>query len=220
MRPIILLLALCMQSLANCGQQPAAKNTKNNSDLQVGGTCEGCEAVFESPVAFDKLPWTDTLPGFFEAGPHMLISGVIYEADGKTPAKDVILYIYHTDHSGKYTNRNNESGWAGRHGYMRGWMKTNEKGEYRFYTSQPASYPNTTAVKHIHPTIKEPGKTAYWIDEFVFDDDPFLTASVRASHQPRGGDGVVKLRNENGLLVGERNIYLGKNVPGYPKTER
>ena len=45
-----------------------------------------------------------------------------------------------------------------RHGYIRGWMKTNEKGQYRFYTLKPASYPNSTAVKHIHPTIKEPGK--------------------------------------------------------------
>ena len=46
-------------------------------------------------------------------------------------------------------------------------------GFYKFYTLIPASYPNTTIVKHIHPTIKEPGKTAYWIDDFVFADDPF-----------------------------------------------
>ena len=76
---------------------------------QIGGSCEGCEAVFECPVPFDKLSWIDTLPDFGEPGPKMMISGVIYKADGKTPAKDVVLYIYHTDQEGNYTNKNNET---------------------------------------------------------------------------------------------------------------
>jgi protocatechuate 3,4-dioxygenase, beta subunit len=124
--------------------------------------------------------------------------------------------FYHTDQNGKYTNKYNEKGWAGRQGYIRGWMKTNEKGQYRFYTLKPASYPNSTAVKHIHPVIKEPGKNEYWIDEFIFDDGPFLTAEKRKEHQQQGGNGIIILKNINGILVGERNIYPGKNIPDYP----
>ncbi len=212
----ILYMLINLFSCSACSQnnktQPAPKQ-------QIGGPCEGCEAVFESPVSFDKLSWTDTLPDFNEPGPKLMISGVIYQADGKTPAKDVVLYIYHTNQNGVYNNKNNEKGWTVQHGYIRGWVKTNEKGQYRFYTLMPASYPNSTAIKHIHPTIKEPGKSEYYIDEFIFDDDPFLTAERRKQPQKqRGGNGLIKLKNENGILTGERNIYLGRNIPGYPTS--
>ncbi len=213
---IIIFLSISLSAFTACSQSPTQKNNAGEPKQIIGGGCEGCEAIFESPIPFDKLSWIDTLPDFNEPGPKMMIHGVIYQADGKTPAKDVVLFIYHTDQNGNYSNKYNEKGWAGRQGYIRGWMKTNESGEYKFYTLQPASYPNSTALKHIHPTIKEPGKNEYWIDEFIFDDDPFLTPGRRKEHQQRGGDGIIKLRNENGILVGERNIYLGKNIPGYP----
>lgn len=218
MKYLVLVAWLGYFATPGCAQDPAERNLPGSTVTQhVGGRCEGCEAVFESPVALKDLSWTDTLPDFSEPGPKMVISGVIYKSDGRTPAKDVVLYVYHTDQAGIYPTKGNETGWAKRHGYIRGWMKTNEKGQYRFYTLKPASYPNTTAVKHIHPTIKEPGINEYWIDEFVFDDDPYLTPALRKQHQQRGGDGVIILKNENGILVGERNIYLGKNIPGYPK---
>lgn len=197
-----------------------ACSQSGKANQSIGGPCEGCEAVFESPVPFDKLPWEDTLPDFNEPGPKMMISGIIYQADGKIPAKNVVLYIYHTGQNGEYTNKNNGKGWAVRHGYIRGWMKTNEKGQYRFYTLKPASYPNSTALKHIHPVIKEPGKNEYYIDEFIFDDDPFFTPERRKQPlENRGGNGLIKLINENGILRGERDIYLGKNIPGYPLTK-
>ncbi|HYF30739.1 MAG TPA: hypothetical protein VD993_06445 [Chitinophagaceae bacterium] len=186
------------------------------AQTKVGGACEGCEAIHESPIPFNKLSWIDTLPDFNEPGPKMVISGIIYKADGKTPAKDVVLYIYHTDQHGNYSRKGNEKGWGLRHGYIRGWVKTNEKGEYKFYTLRPASYPNSEAPQHIHPTIKEPGKNEYWIDEFVFDDDPHLKPGERKQLQQRGGSGIIRLQNKNGLLVGERNIVLGKNIPNYP----
>lgn len=220
MKKLTVILLLGSLSIGACSQNPPAKsNVASPKDQQVGGSCEGCEAVYESAIAFDRLSWTDTMPGFADPGPKIMIMGTVFHSDGKTPAKDVVLYIYQTDQRGEYVNKNNETNWGRRHGYIRGWMKTNEKGQYKFYTLQPASYPNTRAVKHIHPIIKEPGKSPYWIDEFVFEDDPYLTADVRRSHQERGGDGVIKLKEENGLLVGERNIYLGKNIPGYPKDK-
>lgn len=185
----------------------------NNS--KAGGACEGCEAIYESPIPFNKLSWTDTLPDFNDPGPKMIISGIIYKADGKTPAKDIVLYMYHTDQTGHYPRKGNETGWAKRHGYIRGWIKTNEKGEYKFYTLRPAAYPGATIPQHIHPTIKEPGLNEYWIDEYLFDDDPFLTAQERSRQEKRGGSGIVKLQLKNGILYGERDIILGKNVPDY-----
>ena len=220
MKTFLPILLISFFYIPACSQTNSQTENKSKAIQQhIGGRCEGCEAVFESPVKFEKLSWIDTLPDFKEPGPKIMISGVIYQADGKTPAKDVVLYIYHTDQEGRYSNKNNEKGWAGRHGYIRGWMKTNDKGQYKFYTLLPASYPNSNAIKHIHPTIKEPGKNEYWIDEFIFDDDPFLTPERRQEHQQRGGDGLISLKNQNGILTGKRNIYLGKNIPGYPKAD-
>lgn len=180
----------------------------------VGGRCEGCEAVLE--YGSKKLTPVDTLPDFRDSGPRLEVSGTIYHKDGKTPAKDVILYIYHTDQKGIYPVKGNETGWAKRHGYIRGWIKTNQDGNYKFLTLLPAAYPGREAPAHIHPIIKEPAKNEYWIDEFLFDDDPLLTKEARSGSRNRGGSGILKTqKNAQGLIVAKRDIILGLNVPDY-----
>jgi hypothetical protein len=49
--------------------------------------------------------------------------------------------------------------------------------------------------QHIHP-VKEEGRSPYWIDEFVFEDDPKLTAAVIDRMQIRGGSVIVKLKKD------------------------
>ena len=211
------ILSLCT-TLNSCGQNNRGKNTDvSKKEIHVGGNCEGCEGIYESQVPFEQLDEVDTLPDFNDAGPKIEISGVIYKADAKTPAPGIVLYIYHTDQKGIYAKKGNETGWAKRHGYIRGWIKTNAKGEYRFYTLVPASYPNSANPKHIHPTIKEPDFSEYWIDEFVFDDDPLLPDKERNKAQPVGGNGVLKSIMKDGMLRATRNIILGLNVSDYPK---
>ncbi len=206
----ILSTIFILSFFSGCSQN----NARN--DIHVGGRSEGCEAIYESPVPFDRLKSVDTLPDFFEQGPKIEISGTIYHRDGKTPAKDIIMYLYHTDQAGLYSKKGNEKGWGLRHGNIRGWIKTDEKGQYKFYTLIPASYPNSTIVKHIHPTIKEPGFTEYWIDDFVFDDDPFLTEKEKAKPKPVAGNGVLKPQFKDGMLRASRDIILGLNVQDYP----
>ncbi|MEJ0106372.1 MAG: hypothetical protein WDO19_29200 [Bacteroidota bacterium] len=103
----------------------------------------------------------------------------------------------------------------GKHGYIKGWVKTNEKGEYKFYTLKPAPYPATNIPAHIHPVIIEPGKNEYYIDEYLFEGDPFLTASEPKRQELRGGPGIISLEKKKGILYGKRNIILGLNIPGY-----
>lgn len=210
---LITALLIFMLPIVSCAQV----NKPNPKDKVVGGACEGCEAIYESPVPFSKLNHIDTLPDFFEDGPKLVVSGVIYKADGITPAPNVILYVYHTDQKGLYSH--GSKGWGKRHGYIRGWMRTNDKGEYKFYTLIPASYPNSSAAKHIHPTIKEAGFTEYYIDEYVFDDDTFLKAEDRNRMELRGGNGVLTTELKNGIYYATRNIYLGRNIPDYPQQK-
>jgi protocatechuate 3,4-dioxygenase, beta subunit len=129
---IIFSLLALLASCANSQQQtPPA--------FHLVGSCEGCEAVFE----YDNKPLkpTDTLPDFSMKGTKIKLAGTIYQPDGKTPAPGVILYIYHTDTSGVYPTKGNETGWARRHGYIRGWIKTDNNGQYSFYTLRPQLIP-------------------------------------------------------------------------------
>jgi protocatechuate 3,4-dioxygenase beta subunit len=58
--------------------------------------------------------------------------------------------------------------------------------------------------------------TAYWIDEYLFDDDPILTKKERDEQQKRGGTGIVKVaKRSDGMLIVRRDIILGANIPGY-----
>lgn len=207
MRSSFLFLLLLNISVYACAQTPAK---------QVGGPCEGCEAIHETPVPFDKLPSSVTLPDFNDKGPKIEVSGIVYQRDGMTPAKDVVLYVYHTDQKGIYPTKGNEKAWAKRHGYIRGWVKTDKNGFYQFKTLRPAAYPDRGAAEHIHVTVKEPDKNEYYIDEYLFADDPLLPKTRDAN--PRGGDGVVKLiaPDKDGVQHATRHIILGLNVNDYP----
>lgn len=179
----------------------------------VGGPCEGCEALYEYQ---DKiLKSVDTLPEFNRNEPKMKITGIVYKKDGKTPAENVIIYIYHTNRKGVYQMRGDETGWAKRHGYIRGWVKTGKDGKYTFYSFRPASYPDGTEPEHIHITIKEPETNEYYLDEYFFADDPLLKAAFINKLPKRGGSGIVHPKIEAGMLTIKRDIILGMNIPDY-----
>lgn len=211
MRSAFFFIILLQVSLESCSQSAA---NLQDPGRPAGGTCEGCEAVLE--FGNKQLTWIDTLPDFNEPGPKLELRGTIYQPDGKTPAPGVILYIYHTDQHGEYSKKGNETGWGNTHGYIRGWIKTAKDGRYRFYTLKPGAYPGGGNPAHIHPVIKEPGVQPYWIDEFLFEGDPYITETERKRLPQRGGPGIRQpVKGKDGMLVVERDIILGLNVPGY-----
>jgi len=191
----------------------ASCNYAQNNKSLLGGPCEGCEAVHE--YGNQKLTSKATLSDFYQKGQQIKITGTVYQKDGKTPAHNVLLYVYHTDQNGKYTAKSNAIGWEKRHGSIRGWMKTDEKGQYTFYTLKPASYPSRSEPAHIHLTVKEPNKKEYYMDSFYFHDDPLLTDKIKDLLKNRGGNGILKLKKEKEWLVGKRDIVLGENIPHY-----
>lgn len=177
------------------------------------GSCEGCEAVLE----FGRRPLAaaDTLAGFGAGSQAMVLRGTVYQKDGKTPAAGVVVYAYHTDESGVYPTRGDESGWGRRHGFLRGWVKTDGNGRYAFYTSKPGQYPRRQEPPHVHMVVMEPDGRYYWIEDCLFEGDPGV-AEAGSKASPRGGfSGVLTLKREGSLLVGERNIILGRNIDGH-----
>ena len=211
----ILLTLLIAASFSSCAQHDnKAQTQKSNTAKIIGGGCECCEAIYEGMP--EQLTYETTIASKDEPGELLEISGTIFQKDGKTPASNVILYIYHTNAKGYYEPSKDQTGCAKRNGHLRGWIKTNAKGEYTFHTIKPAPYPKASIPAHIHPVIKEPGKNEYYIDEFLFDDDTLLTANERNRQENRGGSGIVKLsKNASGVWMGKRDIILGKNIPDY-----
>jgi protocatechuate 3,4-dioxygenase beta subunit len=67
----------------------------------IGGACEGCEGIYEGMP--QQLSWQTEIATASELGERLEMSGIVYQADGKTPAPNVILYVYHTDATGHYT---------------------------------------------------------------------------------------------------------------------
>ncbi len=203
-----IMYVLIAMVLNSCNAQ-----TSKNTTLLTGGPCEGCEALYE--YGDKMLTSIDTLPRFGEYKPSIKITGTVYQKDGKTPAEDVILYIYHTNRDGVYEKKGDEQGWARRHGFIRGWIKTGADGKYTFYTFRPASYPDGSEPEHIHLTVKEPGKNEYYMDDYLFNDDPLFTEKIRRERKNRGGSGIVAPTVKDGMLTIKRDIVLGRNIPDY-----
>lgn len=189
---------------------------QSNQEKIVGGGCEGCELMYIDMPA--EIGSVDTSSGWTEPGQKLLITGTVYKLDGKTAAPGVIIYYWQTDHKGYYSPKAGMNEKAKRHGHIRGWVKSDEKGKYAIYTIRPAPYPNENIAAHIHTSIKEPGiDNEYYIDEFVFDDDPLLTGDKRKALEQRGGSGVLRLLSSGEMKIAEHHIILGLNIPGYPE---
>jgi protocatechuate 3,4-dioxygenase, beta subunit len=219
----ILLITFLLSSLESCKGQSKTSNERiqdnksaNLGSKLIGGGCDGCELMF---VGMPKeLNAIDTSPAWLEKGQKLIVTGTVFKIDGKTPAPDVIIYYWQTDNSGHYVEKAELDPVAKKHGFVRGWVKTDNNGKYSIYTIKPAPYPNDVMPAHIHTSIKEPNiDNEYYIDEFTFDDDILLTAVKRKALENRGGSGILRVLISGDLLIAEHNIILGLNVPNYPE---
>lgn len=209
MRKFFGLLFIVLNTFSCKGQ------TETNTERSVGGSCGDCEATLDFKMLSITPSAIDTLAGFFKTEPKIKITGTVFKRDGRTPAKNILLYVYHTSRDGIYEPRKNPIGWEKRHGQFRGWMKTDDNGIFTFFTFRPAPYPEVQEPEHIHIYIKEPNTIPYYIDSYLFEDDPTLTTEKIQSQKNRGGSGVIKLKEQNGILTANRDIILGLNIPNY-----
>jgi len=171
----------------------------------LGGPCEGCELVFEGMPA--RLATTARIAPANEPGAPLVIEGVVRTLDGKSAA-GIIVYAYQTDNTGIYPRAST------RHGALRGWVITDAAGRYRFETIRPRAYPSRNVPEHVHMHVIEPGKGTYYIDELRFEDDPLITDRNRSTDS-RGGTGLVAPQRRGDTWYAQRDIVLGRNVPGY-----
>ncbi len=163
--------------------------------------------TFEAPK---NVSWRTVISPKPEPGEKLIISGTVYLPDGKTPAKDVIIYIHHTNNKGIYPKRGNEKGNGKYHGYLRGWMKTNANGKYEFETIRPAPYNSQNpGPAHIHYNIEAPNYPEYWLTGLWFSDDPRIDKNK--IERDGGFSNITTLtKDKNNVLRGKRDILLQK----------
>ena len=153
-----------------------------------------------------QLNNTDTIPGFESKKNKLKIYGTIYENDGVSPAKDVILYIEQADEHGDFDLRKENDI---RYVHNRGWIKTDANGHYTFYTYVPGNDRRFNQMQQLFPIIKEPSKTEYEIATFLFDEDPLLSKLCRKRMAKKGDlTRILKLKKVDGLLVTQKDIIL------------
>ena len=182
----------------------------------VGLPCEDCEVPLMGLPAHP--PTTAVLaPEGERGGEPLRLSGRVLDAAGR-PRAGVIVYAHQTDRGGAYPGeRSSRDPGIRRHGRLRAWATSDSEGRYTFLTIRPGSYPCTAMPQHIHLYGIEPGCALYYIDDVLFRDDPHLTPAVAVkADQGRGGSGIVTPRRAGNGWLAERDITLGRNIPGYP----
>jgi len=206
---------LCSLFLSCNGQ---VTNTTHKNNKIVGGGCDGCELMY---IGMPKeIRALDISPGWNEKGQKLIVTGTVFQLDGKTPAPDVVIYYWQTDNEGYYSPKPTMDERTKRHGHIRGWVKTDVNGKYTIKTIRPAPYPNDVSPAHIHLSIKEPAiANEYYTDEINFDDDKLLIPHLKKYRQEnRGGSGIVRVLLQDSLQIAEHDIVLGLNIPNYPKA--
>ncbi len=210
-------IPLMLVCVVGCNATVQISNTDRQREPIVGLPCEGCEAVFEGlPDSLDSIV---KIAPKDEPGQPMQIRGTVFDKLGN-PIPGVIVYAYHTNAEGLYLPDGKFRGQeAFRHGRLRGWAVTDDRGEYGFDSIRPAGYPNSDLPAHVHMHVIEVGRCTYYIDDIMFEDDPRLTSQKRQELVlGRGGLGITSpTRDESGVWTVRRDIVLGEKIPDYPE---
>ena len=143
-----------------------------------------------------------------DGGEQMVVSGTVFQPDGKTTAANTLIYLYHTDIEGYYGRQANEH----KHGRYRGWLLTGKDGRYSFITIKPAPYPVQRFAAHIHMTVTTPTAREDWIDSILFEGDRLISAGERETAGRKGGfNPILKLhKGADGIWQATRDIQLWK----------
>ena len=214
-----LVLSSFLISCNGQNQNNTLLSTTESSTQSVGGGCEGCELMYVGMP--EEIQSEHTSLGWTQGKQKLILTGKIFQLDGKTPAADILIYYWHTDDKGLYSGNNQTPEQAIEHGKLRGWVKSDKDGNYTIKTSRPAAYPQQDIPQHIHLSIKEPDIANEYFADLYFDDDPlYLKHKKKYGKIDRAGTEILRIVLDSDTQIAEHNIILGLNIPNYPNKNK
>jgi protocatechuate 3,4-dioxygenase beta subunit len=150
-----------------------------------------------------------TIAGPREPGQRMVVSGQVFLPDGRTPAAGIIMFAWHTDAKGLYSDDHSVM-----HPRLRGWMKTDAQGRYEYRSIRPAPYPQRNSPAHVHVQFWGPGIAAQFAQELNFDDDPLVKPEDRRRSAELGRFAFVRPAElRDGVLYVTQDFHLHGAAP-------
>jgi protocatechuate 3,4-dioxygenase beta subunit len=120
-------------------------------------------------------PSSIVVAGRDEPGERLVVTG--RAMDGTKPVVGAAVYVFHTDAKGFYVPGSGDAAAAELSPRLRGGLRTDAQGQYRYETIRPASYQGIAA--HVHYVVVAPGYKPRLFD-LQFQDDPILVARRQA----------------------------------------
>ena len=197
---MLLLIILGAMVLPGCSSQVRSAE-QASSGSRPGSAVDGANSG-------GSVPAKAVIVSATEPGEAMIISGTIYAPDGKTPLEGMNLFVYQTDATGIYSTSGN--GGDNRNTRIHGLVRTGADGRYEFRTIKPAPYPGGGNPAHIHAFISGPGYPEYWIDEYHFAGDPYISEELQKKYSAGGtfASLLTLKKGADGVLRGVRDIKV------------
>jgi protocatechuate 3,4-dioxygenase beta subunit len=196
----VILTVAALGTLSFSAASEPAKKPSYPATLSGGAPCGSC-------IAPERLSWKTVIPPDKEQGEPLVITGKVFQPDGVTPADGMVLFVYHTDVTGYYNEKDDAS-----HPRLKGWMKIGADGKYEFRTIRPGAYPHRATPAHIHAHVYGPGYSERSIEDYWFKDDSRINEKELKSAAGNGDHPFVVIvelkRDSDGVWRGERDITL------------
>ena len=142
-------------------------------------TCNATETNIRGPFYRPNAPWKTSLAGSHEPGETLIISGRVFGADTCKPLKGAVVDVWQANAAGHYDNDDASHPPDPKKFILRGQMKTDKKGRYKFRTILPGNYQDEELwrARHIHYIISVPGYSSL-ITQCYFKGDPYNDTDI------------------------------------------
>lgn len=141
----------------------------------IAAACKPTETNSLGPFYREQAPFRAALAAPSEPGEPLTITGRVLAGDGCTPLRDAIVDAWHANSRGEYYNVSADRNDEPEQYRLRGRVKTNAKGEYRFETIMPGTYSMGSSMRprHVHFIASHPGARQL-VTQMYFAGDPNL----------------------------------------------